>query len=37
MTKYTVKVTTQFKKDYKLAIQRGLDIKLLDEINKNEK
>ena len=32
MTKYTVKVTTQFKKDYKLAIRRGLDIKLLDEI-----
>ncbi|MCM1119621.1 MAG: type II toxin-antitoxin system YafQ family toxin [bacterium] len=31
-TKYTVKSTTQFKKDYKLAIKRGLDIKLLDNI-----
>ena len=26
--KYTVKPTTQFKKDYKLAIRRGLDIRL---------
>lgn len=24
--KYTVKPTTQFKKDYKLAMKRGLDI-----------
>lgn len=31
-TKYLVKTTTQFKKDYKLAIKRGLNIKLLDEI-----
>lgn len=27
--KYTVKPTTQFKKDYKLAMKRGLKIKLL--------
>ncbi len=32
MTKYTVKPTTQFKKDYKLAIKRGLKIELLEEI-----
>jgi mRNA interferase YafQ len=32
MTKYTVKHTTQFKKDFKLAMQRGLDIALLEEI-----
>lgn len=31
-TKYTVKATTQFKKDYKLAIKRGLKISLLEEI-----
>lgn len=31
-TKYTVKLTTQFKKDYKLAIKRGLDIRLLDDV-----
>ena len=31
-TKYTVKVTTQFKKDYKLAIKRGLKIALLEDI-----
>ena len=30
--KYTVKYTAQFKKDYKLAIKRGLKIALLDEI-----
>lgn len=30
-TKYTVKPTTQFKKDYKLAIKRGLDIRLLEK------
>lgn len=30
MTKYTVKITTQFKKDYKLAIKRGLKIDLLE-------
>ena len=35
MTKYTVKPTTQFKKDYKLAIKRGLKIELLEEINKD--
>lgn len=29
-TKYTVKLTTQFKKDYKLALKRGLDVQLLD-------
>lgn len=31
-TKYIVKLTTQFKKDYKLAMKRGLDIKLLDDV-----
>lgn len=31
-TKYTVKTTKQFKKDYKLAIKRGLNIELLEEI-----
>ncbi len=31
-TKYTVKVTTQFKKDYKLAMKRGLKINLLEDI-----
>jgi mRNA interferase YafQ len=31
-TKYTVKFTTQFKKDYKLAIKRGLNIELLEEV-----
>ena len=30
--KYTVKPTTQFKKDYKLAMKRGLDIGLLEEV-----
>lgn len=30
--KYTVKPTSQFKKDYKLAIKRGLKIGLLEEI-----
>ena len=32
MTKYTVKFTTQFKKDYKAAVKRGYGIELLDEI-----
>ncbi|MGN8632223.1 type II toxin-antitoxin system YafQ family toxin [Blautia sp. HCP3S3_G3] len=31
-TKYTVKPTTQFKKDYKLALKRGLKIKLLEDV-----
>ena len=31
-TKYTVKTTTQFKKDYKLAMKRGLKISLLEDI-----
>ena len=31
-TKYTVKLTTQFKKDYKLAVKRGLKINLLEDI-----
>lgn len=31
-TKYTVKYTSQFKKDYKLTMKRALDIKLMDEI-----
>lgn len=30
--KYIVKLTTQFKKDYKLAMKRGLNIKLLDDV-----
>ena len=32
MTKYEIKHTTQFKKDYKLAKRRGLNIDLLKEI-----
>lgn len=31
-TKLTVKPTTQFKKDYKLAMKRGLKISLLESI-----
>jgi mRNA interferase YafQ len=31
MTKFTVKVTTQFRKDYKLAIKRGLKIDLWEQ------
>ena len=34
-TKYTVKPTTQFKKDYKLAMRRGLDIGLLESVIAN--
>lgn len=34
-TKYTIKSTTQFKKDYKLAIKRGLDIELLEDVIAN--
>ncbi len=34
MKKYKLKYTTQFKKDYKLAIRRGLKIELLDEVIK---
>ena len=30
--KYTVKWTTKFKKDYKLALKRNLDIKKLQNI-----
>ena len=30
--KYTVKPTTQFRKDYKLAMRRGLDIHLLEGV-----
>ena len=32
MIKYTIKHTTQFKKDYKLAKKRHLDIDLLKDI-----
>lgn len=32
MTKYIVKVTAQFKKDYKLAMKRGLKIDLLEKL-----
>ena len=31
-TKYIIKTTTQFKKDYKLAMKRGLKISLLEEV-----
>ncbi|MCC2255615.1 type II toxin-antitoxin system YafQ family toxin [Ruminococcus sp. CLA-AA-H200] len=31
-TKYIVKPTTQFRKDYKLAVKRGLKIDLLKDI-----
>ena len=31
-TKYTVKVTSQFKKDYKLIVKRGMKISLLDDV-----
>lgn len=31
-TKYIVKTTTQFKKDYKLAVKRGLKIGLLKDV-----
>ena len=30
--KYIVKPTTQFKKDYKLAMRRGLDMEALDAV-----
>lgn len=30
--KYTVKLTTQFKKDYKLSIKRRLKIELLEKV-----
>lgn len=29
---YIVKMTSQFKKSYKLAVKRGLDISLLEEV-----
>lgn len=32
MTKYTVKYTNQFKKDYKLAMRRHQNIKLLNDV-----
>lgn len=31
-TKYTVKPTAQFKKDYKRAMKRGLKIELLEKV-----
>ena len=31
-TKYTVKPTTQFKKDFKLAMKRKMKIELLEEV-----
>lgn len=31
-TKYVVKLTTQFRKDYKLAMKRGLKIELLERV-----
>ena len=31
-TTYTVQPTTQFKKDFKLAMKRGLKIELLEEV-----
>ena len=33
-TKYTVKYTTAFKKDYKWAIKRGLKIELLEQFKR---
>lgn len=30
--KYTVKPTTQFRKDFKLAMKRGLNIELLEQV-----
>ncbi len=32
MKQYLVKYTTQFKKDYKLAMRRGFNIELLDDM-----
>lgn len=32
MTKYTIKSTTQFKKDYKLAKRRNMNLNLLKDI-----
>ena len=32
MTKFTVKYTTQFKKDYKLAMKRGMKIEMLNNL-----
>ena len=32
MTKYTIKYTSRFKKDYKLAKRRGLNLSLLKKI-----
>ena len=32
MTKYTVKYTSQFKKDYKLALKRSMKIELLNKV-----
>ena len=32
MTRYEVKLTTQFKKDYKLAVKQKLDIAKLDKV-----
>ncbi len=32
MTKYEIKHTTQFKKDYKLAKRRGLNLSLLKDV-----
>lgn len=31
-TKYVVKTTSQFRKDYRLAMKRGLPVSLLDEV-----
>ena len=31
-SKYTIKVTNKFKKDYKLALKRNLPVKLLEDI-----
>lgn len=31
-SKYTIKFTSQFKKDFKLAMRRGLKIELLEEV-----
>lgn len=31
-SKYSVRMTSQFKKDYKLAMKRGMKIELLDKV-----
>ena len=30
--KYQIEITSRFKRDYKLAVKRGLDIKLMEDV-----